>query len=263
MAWLRIDDRVRTHPKIAQAGPAAAWLWFCGICYCREHLTDGFLPKPVVPTLALNLPNPWRHATKLVEVRLWEDTVGGYLVHDFLDWNPSKSEVMSQRDKERDKKRNQRGQAGDTHAGARTGAGDAGYGSGSEGSGIEVLGRGAGETIPPPLFDGRSARRHGQHARCYLARGLCVTPWVWEELLGKLGGDPATREPRLKAWADAEVAALCDAPVGDPPDAWWRKRFAAWIGVEATPTAGKGERSTQALRKGLEQYAAGKRRGMA
>lgn len=135
MAWLKIDDRVRTHPKIARAGPAAAWLWFCGVCYAREHLTDGFLPKEIVPTLAGGLPSPWKHAAKLVEVHLWEDALGGYRVHDFLDWNPSRSEVLSLRDKERDKKRTQRG----THEGqgqytscvgaggpARDRAGDAG-----------------------------------------------------------------------------------------------------------------------------------------
>jgi hypothetical protein len=98
MAWLRIDDRVRTHPKIATAGPAAAWLWFCGICYCREHLTDGFIPKPVVPNLAMNLTSPWRHAQRLVEVQLWEDAIGGFQVHDFLDWNPSRNDVEAGRD---------------------------------------------------------------------------------------------------------------------------------------------------------------------
>lgn len=247
MAWLRIDDRVRTHPKIAQAGPAAAWLWFCGVCYCREHLTDGFLPKPVIPTLALNLPNPWRHAARLVEVRLWEDAVGGYLVHDFLDWNPSKAEVLSMRDKERDKKRTQRGTDSgherDTHARARDRAGDAGSGSGSEAREGEVSGGGAGGTMPAPLIDGRSLRRHGQHARCYLERGLCVTPWVWEELVGRLGGDASTREARLRVWMDGEVLSIGDLAIGDPPDAWWRKRFARWQGVDVMPT-GAPERRT-------------------
>lgn len=37
MPWLKIDDRVRTHPKTVKAGPAASWFWFCGICYCREQ----------------------------------------------------------------------------------------------------------------------------------------------------------------------------------------------------------------------------------
>jgi hypothetical protein len=109
VAWLRIDDRVRTHPKIAQAGPSAAWLWFCGICYCREHLTDGFIPKAVLPGLALGLTQAEKHAKSLIAVNLWHPTEGGYLVHDFLDWNPSRAEVESQRTDERERKRRERG----------------------------------------------------------------------------------------------------------------------------------------------------------
>lgn len=134
MAWLRIDDRVRTHPKIALAGPAAAWLWFCSICYCREHLTDGFIPHAAVASLAINLPTPKKHAAKLVEVRLWESAKGGFHVHDFLEWNPTRAEVMSLRDKEREKKRTQRGHheghgAGQVGDPPRDRAGDAGLGS--------------------------------------------------------------------------------------------------------------------------------------
>lgn len=149
MAWLKIDDRVRTHPKIADAGPAAAWLWFCGICYCREHLTDGVIRRSAVGTLAMNLPSPLKHAQKLVAVGLWEPHADGFLVHDFLDWNPSRAEVMSLRDKERDKKRTQRGtDAGLTgeRAPARDHAGDAGLGSLS---GSRVLGSAAEENPDP------------------------------------------------------------------------------------------------------------------
>jgi hypothetical protein len=92
-------------------------------------------------------------------------------------------------------------------------------------------------SYPPPLIDGRSMRRHGQHARCYEARGLCITPWVWEELVGRIGGDPATAKARLAAWADGEVASTGQQSIGDAPDTWWRKRFAAWQGVEANPSS--------------------------
>jgi hypothetical protein len=61
---------------------------------------------------------------------------------------------------------------------------------------------------------------------------------VFEELLGKLGGDdPADAKGRLTRWMDAEIAMLGSEPVGDAPDAFWRKRFAAWVGVTPTPTA--------------------------
>jgi hypothetical protein len=107
VAWLRIDDRVRTHPKIAEAGPAAAWLWFCGICYCREHLTDGVIPRSVVSSLAMNLPLPLKHAERLVAVGLWHETENGngYTVHDFLDWNPSRADVDANRKADLERKR--------------------------------------------------------------------------------------------------------------------------------------------------------------
>lgn len=97
MAWLRIDDRVRTHPKIVQAGPAAAWFWFCGICYAREHLTDGFLPTGILPSLAPGVTAAGKLAKTLVACRLWHEVEGGYQIHDFTDWNPTRAEVMTKR----------------------------------------------------------------------------------------------------------------------------------------------------------------------
>lgn len=104
MAWLRVDDRVRTHPKIVEAGPAAAWLWFCGICYCREHLIDGVIPMSVLPLLAPGLPNPKRHAAMLVSVGLWHQRETGFEIHDFLDWNPSRQDVEASKEWDRRRK---------------------------------------------------------------------------------------------------------------------------------------------------------------
>ena len=97
MAWLKIDDRVRTHPKIVEAGPVAAWFWFCGICYCREHLTDGFIADKMLSTLVPGAPSWKRPAAALVAAGLWHREERGYRVHDFLEWNPSRAEVEAQR----------------------------------------------------------------------------------------------------------------------------------------------------------------------
>jgi hypothetical protein len=106
MAWLRIDDRVRTHPKVVQAGMTAAWFWFCGICYCREHLTDGFIAKAMLPTLSAGAGTKAAAlAAKLVKVGLWHEVEGGYQVHDFLDWNPARAEVLRKRKEDADRKR--------------------------------------------------------------------------------------------------------------------------------------------------------------
>ena len=45
MAWVRIESSVARHKKFQQAGPAASWLWLCGLLYCQEGLTDGVIPR--------------------------------------------------------------------------------------------------------------------------------------------------------------------------------------------------------------------------
>jgi hypothetical protein len=134
LAWLKVDDRFPSHPKVVRAG-LGGWLALCGICYCRAHLTDGFIPREAVPTLAPGLTRALHHAARLVALGLWHEHPDGYLVHDFLEWNPSRADVLSHRDMERDKKRTQRGQSGDTRGRARASAGVRGSPSLSASSG--------------------------------------------------------------------------------------------------------------------------------
>lgn len=91
MPWARIDDDFRHNPKVVAAGPLGIALYVCGLSYCAEHLTDGFIPKRAVRTLVdLDDTDPMTIAQDLVGVGLWEECEGGYSVHDYLKFNPSK-----------------------------------------------------------------------------------------------------------------------------------------------------------------------------
>lgn len=81
MSWVIIDDGVPNHPKFLDAGPAAAWLWVCGLAYCRRHHTNGFIPRAALPTLGV--PNVRPLVDRLVKVHLWESVSGGHQVHDY------------------------------------------------------------------------------------------------------------------------------------------------------------------------------------
>lgn len=105
MTWLKIDDNLPTHPKIAQVGAEAAWLWICGLCYSRRHLTDGRITHAVLPGLSPSLKHVGKLATKLVLAGLWEATDDGYQIHDFLEWNPSRIQVESYRKADRERKK--------------------------------------------------------------------------------------------------------------------------------------------------------------
>ena len=115
MTWVKLDDHMSEHPKVLAAGPLAAWLHVCALQYASRNLTDGFVPSRAVPTLAnfdgINVTvatigsmagvsdevNPYELALTLVDVGLWEETERGYQIHDYLEFNPSKAEVMAQR----------------------------------------------------------------------------------------------------------------------------------------------------------------------
>jgi hypothetical protein len=101
MSWVKLDDTFPEHPKLIAAGPLAGWLWVVGLAYCTRHLTDGIIPAAVVPRLVgdtIATRTRQRCVTTLVRVGLWKrDTNGDIRVHDYLDYQPSRAEVLRMR----------------------------------------------------------------------------------------------------------------------------------------------------------------------
>lgn len=104
MGTAKFDDGLPSNPKFIRAGAVASWLWVCGVLYCRRGLTDGLIPRVVVPSLVVGLKSPYAHAKRLVEVGLWDVEADDYRVHDFLDWNPSKAQIEGYRAQDRERK---------------------------------------------------------------------------------------------------------------------------------------------------------------
>jgi hypothetical protein len=93
MAWFKIDDGMHSHPKTLDAGNEAIGLWArCG-SYCSHYLTEGFVKRDV----AL-LYGDMALVDVLVKVGLFEPVEGGWQMHDFLDYNPTKEKVLADRE---------------------------------------------------------------------------------------------------------------------------------------------------------------------
>mgnify|MGYP001615680108 FL=1 len=116
MPWVRLDDQFSDHPKIRAVGAIGLALQTAAICYCARYLTDGFLSFSVTDALIQSVLAPitkedgsiWTLAMTsgmsgddaetldwkkmMVSTGLWESRNGGYCVHDYLDYNPSKRE---------------------------------------------------------------------------------------------------------------------------------------------------------------------------
>lgn len=105
MPWFKVDDKFHSHVKAARAGVDALGLWvLCG-SWCMDQMSDGFVPDYI----ALRIdPKARRRAAKLVAAGLWveaeRDGDRGWLFHDWSDLQPTRDEVESKRELEREKK---------------------------------------------------------------------------------------------------------------------------------------------------------------
>jgi hypothetical protein len=92
MPWFRLEDSFHSHPKVIAVGNEAAGLYVrCGT-YAAQHLTDGFIPAEVALLYGSR-----ELAAVLVATRLWHRARGGWTIHDYLDYNPSREAVENDR----------------------------------------------------------------------------------------------------------------------------------------------------------------------
>ena len=92
MPWFKVDDKFHSHPKVIKAGNEAVGLWSrCG-SYASDHLTNGFIPEEVALLYGRR-----ELAEVLVRTKLWSRVRGGWQMHDYFDYNPSKEAVDNER----------------------------------------------------------------------------------------------------------------------------------------------------------------------
>lgn len=78
MAWVKLDDQAPRHAKMLKAGPAACWLWVCGIAHSQSQLTDGFVSLDALPMIGVKQAE--QLAERLADAGLWERVPNGYRI---------------------------------------------------------------------------------------------------------------------------------------------------------------------------------------
>ncbi|MFJ4189472.1 hypothetical protein [Kitasatospora sp. NPDC089509] len=114
MPWFAVGDSTDDHPKILSAGNAAVGLWVrCG-AYASAHLTDGVIPGAVAvkngttTQIAKLLASGLWHEAGHACARCPQPRRGDYVMHGYLDANPSRRQVQERRRRAAEKKRQQR-----------------------------------------------------------------------------------------------------------------------------------------------------------
>lgn len=100
MTWANVDDLFPEHPKVLAAGGDAAWLYICGLCFTNRNLTEGRIPKAVVPRLS-DRKGASRLAGRLVEVGLWHEDGDAYVIHDWEKYNEGAEKVKARKEQAR------------------------------------------------------------------------------------------------------------------------------------------------------------------
>ncbi|MFI5783526.1 hypothetical protein [Nocardia sp. NPDC051570] len=105
MPWFKVDDgfaNSRPVLRIPRRHRAAAiGLWTLAGTWCAKELTDGFVPDYLLEELG----GTTRLAALLVTAELWEVVEGGWRFIGWEKYQPTRAQVLAERDKEADRKR--------------------------------------------------------------------------------------------------------------------------------------------------------------
>ena len=106
MPWTRLDDQFHTNPKVTSLPDTAFRMYVNGLVWSVANLTDGRIPfVNASQTLSKPHGNSVRNAIRyLVETGLWTpdtDEKDVWWVHDFDQYQPTKSQVEQEREANR------------------------------------------------------------------------------------------------------------------------------------------------------------------
>jgi hypothetical protein len=99
MPWFRVDDGFWGHPRRLDLPMSAIGLWAVSGSWAARHLTDGFVPRSIMPILG----GKPRDIKALTDAGMWIEQATGW---QFRDWDHyQKTKVQVERDRELARKR--------------------------------------------------------------------------------------------------------------------------------------------------------------
>ena len=120
--WVRVENTMPESLKVAPLTDRSFRLWMHALCYCSRAKTDGRVPAALV--LSLSPSANRRSVDELVNAGLFEPVEDGYLVHDYLDYNPSRARIRELKDAAKERTARWRNGDGDVTRHKNEGDGD-------------------------------------------------------------------------------------------------------------------------------------------
>ena len=234
MPWVSVDDHFDDHPKFKGLSDAAIGGFLRALAWCSRNLTDGAITRDAWPELVRT---PAARAA-LLERGIVRETADGFLIHDYLDYQPSRDEVLRKREAARQRmgvrrkfprsSREQPANSARSSATPRTPVQDQ-AGPPPYDDDVPPIRESPSSLSPPPLVPVTSLDWQKQrNTFAYIGQRLKVPHKLHAESRDALGG--AEPDLRLKAWYDDLDADLVLS--GEPlPDVfkWLRPKREAWL----------------------------------
>lgn len=111
MVWVKFDDQFPIHRKVKSLTDAQFRLAAEAIFWCNRNTTDGFIGTHELRSVS-EISKPERHLAALVSRGLWHEhgqqcasphcppiKEGGWTIHDYWDYQPSRSKVLQTRER--------------------------------------------------------------------------------------------------------------------------------------------------------------------
>lgn len=87
--WVKLDDSLPDNPKVEELSDGAFRLYISALCHAQRHLTDGHIRASRASRLVPRFKQAY--VDELVAANLWLLNGTGYLIHDFKEWNKTRS----------------------------------------------------------------------------------------------------------------------------------------------------------------------------
>lgn len=122
MPWVRFDDQFTIHRKVDGLSDAAYRLHTSAIFWCARNLTDGFVSREDLDGVTARVRTPERFAAECVKRGTWHEArhdcgsdncaapvdADGWVIHDYLEYQFSKEQVLADRKKAAERQANWR-----------------------------------------------------------------------------------------------------------------------------------------------------------
>ena len=111
MGWVKLDDAFFTDQRAVRVGVEGRALFLSGLCFCARNETDGEIQKEELPVIAALAGVEQVVAQRLTDSGLWEPADGGWLVPNYLRFNPSREQLEAKRAADAERQRRSRAES--------------------------------------------------------------------------------------------------------------------------------------------------------